>query len=648
DNKVSDKANTDYEEIITTVRDVFDLPEDLSNVQISQYNGRTNISWSYDNGGREYNITADEHGCVTKYSSYDRRDYSESRSMGLNEKIGKPRAQKIAERVIAALYGEAAADFICENTNIDSTTVDFTYYCTQNGIKIDDPVNISVNRLTGDISYFYGLCGKVFTYEYPLPEKSKLIDSERLLASYKENDRFQLVYHSFYDITGKRYTKPVYIITPSFINAFDGSLVSEGNDYYDEGLGYAADAEEDAAYSTAATEKRVTEFEKQAIEEYKNLIDEKKADSILKQYFPELKDYTLEDSYIYWYDDMPVIDISYEPQDKKTYVYAGADLNAKTGEVISYYNYKPFEEKDEEAKPDAKKKAEITEKTFKALAPDIYKSGDFTAETEDDSFYVEFGRYANGIRVDDQYVMVGLNTDYTVSMYNKNWYETEFPALDDVIDESSIFDAAAKDNELGLKYLIVKEKPVLAYGLDSNDMYYSYNLFYDAKTGQHISSYDGEPYEKTADGKYTDLENSPYRETIETLSEYGYRLPYTEFEPDKPITVEDFCTFLSYPAEYMTYDDKPLYSESQLDKNVTKYDIAAILVDAEGYTELARKDIFVDNFDDVDAKYKGTVAIAAAMGLIFEKQGKFNGTQTVTRGQAAEYIYNVLAVHNML
>lgn len=643
--QASDKANTDYEGIISTVRDVFELPEDLSNVQISQYKGQTYISWSYDNGGREYRISADEHGCVTSYSSYDYRDYSESRSMGLNEKIGKPRAQKIAEKVLAALYGEASADFVCKQTNIDSSDVDFTYYYTQNGIELNDAVNISVNRLTGDISNFDGLCGEVLKYDYPAPEKSKLIDNEKMLEAYKENEQFSLVYHSFYDVTGKKFTKPIYIITPSYINAFDGSIVTESSDYYDDEMDFAAAESFDGGLGDGAEEsKRVTAYEKKAIEEYKNLIDEKKADSILKQYFPELKDYDIDDSYIYWYDDAAVIALDYEPQDKKTYSYTGAELNAKSGEVLSYYNYKPYEDKD--AKPDANKKTDMAEKTFKALAPDIYKTGDFKPETKDDSFYVRYARIANGIKVDDQYVYVGLNTDYTVSMYEKNWHETDFPALDDIIDDSGIFEAAAKDNDLALKYVIVKDKPVLVYSFDVSGWYYS--LYYDAKTGQHISSYDGEPYEKTADGKYTDLENSPYKETIETLSEYGYRLPYSEFEPDKPITVNDFCTLFGYSAEYMTYADKPLYTESQLDKNATKYDIAAVLVDAMGYTELAQKDIFVDKFDDVDDKYKGTVAIAAAMGLLFEKQGSFNGKETVTRGQAAEYIYNILAVNNML
>ncbi len=641
----ADKAETDYEGIITTVRDAFDLPEDLSNVQISQYAGHTYISWSYDNGGREYNIGTDEHGCVTSYYSYDNRDQSESKSMGLNEKIGKVRAQKIAEKVLTGLYGEAAASLVCENTRISSSAVSFTYYYTQNGIKLDEPVIISVNRLTGDISNFSGICFETLKYEYKAPDNAKLINTAKELETYKQNKHFKLVYQSFHDITGKRFVKPVYIIEPAYVNAEDGSLVAAEDNFYDNGLGFA---EETAAYADdslngATQSKRVTQYEKKAIEDYKNLISEEKADSIIKKYFPVIKDAEIEDSYTYWMDDTALIDISYGTTETSMLGYAGAELNAKTGEVLYFYSYMPKQD-DKDFKYDTKKAADIADKLIKQLAPDIYSGGEYTVETENGNVY--YKRVYNGIEVNGQSVSIGVDSDYNISTYQKNWYDIDFPSLDDVIDETAVFNTCLEANDHSLRYIIKNNKPMLVYGMDSSNLYGSF--YYDAKTGKRISSYDGEPYEDTANGKYTDLENSPYKETIETLSEYGYRLPYSKFEPDKPITVEDFCTFFSYPAEFITYADKPVYTESQLRKDATKYDVATVFVEAMGYTELAQKDIFVDKFDDVDEKYKGTVAIASAMGLIFERQGKYNGTETVTRGQAAEYIYNFLASNNML
>ncbi|MBQ9518813.1 MAG: S-layer homology domain-containing protein, partial [Firmicutes bacterium] len=487
-------------------------------------------------------------------------------------------------------------------------------------------------------------------YSYAKPESVKLLTADEIYENYKKTENIGLYYNIFYDSeTDERYVKPVYIIKPKNINASTGEEVTaQSQDDYienEEALAEAADTDEGAGAS-----KRVTAYEKNAIKDFEKLITKEAADDTVKKYFPQVKNHTVENSNIITYGDYPQISLSYKGSNENE-SYANASLNAQTGEILGFSNYK-YGDRDKYI--DIKKVEPITDELFKNIVPEIYKSGDFKKETSADNSTVTYQRTHDGIKVNGQSVSISCNYDYTIRDYRKNWDKLDFPSAKNAVAERSVFESS-KAEGFGLKYIITDNAAVLSYGYMSGGGYFRYwrnDSYYDALTGEKIDPYTGALQINNEYGVYTDLEGSPYKEIIETLAEYGYTLPYTEFKPNELITIEDFYYFadtnIIYISDKRYYGEHELYSEEEAKKPLTKYDIAKIFVNESGYTELAKKDIFKTEFTDVSAENTGVVAIASAMGFIPEKGGEFNGAKQITRGEAAEYIYKCLQANNAL
>ncbi len=640
----------DYEAYIDKVRVCFDLPEDLPNVNIDQYDKNIGFSWRSEDGTRTYNAEIDEDGYIRSFYSY-RSDLKDSK-----EKLTKEQSIAKAESVMKAVYGDKAADFERVNLNIDAESVYLTYRYTQNGIPVDATVNIGVRRKDGGISNFYGVMGKVLEYNYVKPESVKLLTEDEVYQNYKDSENIGLyynVFNTYNEITGMndQFVKPVYIVKPKNINASTGeTIVSASVDDYvtDE----EASMELDAG-SGASNSKRVTEAERKAIKEFENLISQENADKAVKAAFPQIKSYTLESSNITTYGDRPRINLSYKNADRSNY--ASAVLNAQSGEILSFGNY-IYNDKELEKTFDKKKTEAAAEELFKSIAKDIYDSKDYKKSVSENNDTISYDRLHDGIKVLGQGVTVSFNYDMTVRAYSRDWDKFDFPSAKNAVNEREIFEKS-KAEGFGLKYVITDNAAVLAYGYTTGSgryfSYWSNDSYYDALTGDKISAYDGTVHMENPDGNYTDLDGSPYKQVIETLAEYGYTLPYSEFKPNEYITIEDFYNFVGTDIIYIDskrsyYGSEPLYSEEEVKNILTKYDIAKITVTQSGYGELASKDIFKTEFTDVNSDNAGYVAIASAMGYIPEKGGEFNGTKQITRGEAAEYIYKSLEAADAL
>ena len=637
----------DYETYIDRVRVCFDLPEDLPDVKINQYDKNVEISWRSEDGEHNYSASLDEHGCIKRFYSYSQKDESEDA-----QKLTKQQAIDKAEALLKAVYGDKAASFERVNLGIDAGSVRMYYRYTQNGIPVDAGVSISVDRVGGNIQNFSGLCDKVLGYTYVKPETIKLLTADEIYQNYKNSENIGLYYNIFYDYeSDKKTVKPVYIIRPKNINASTGEEITAlSEDDYIEAEEATADADNGMGAAGSAA-KRVTEFERKAIKEFENLISKETADANVKKFFPQIKGYTLQSSNINTYGDHPSISLSYSGRDKNER-YANAELNAQTGEILSFGNYKY---NDGQKRPDIKRVENVADELFKNVAPEIYNSKDYIKKSDADSASVEYQRTHDGIKVNDQGVTISCNDDLTISRYNKNWDELDFPSVKNAVAERTVFENS-KDEGFGLKYIITDNAAVLSYGYMSGGGYYRCwrgESYYDALTGEKINPYTGTPQIDNEYGEYTDLEGSPYKQVIETLAEYGYVLPYKEFKPNELITIEDFYSFINMDIIYTNNkryygSSTALYSEEEAKQPLKKYDIAKIFVNESGYTELAQKDIFKTEFTDVSAENTGVVAIASAMGFIPEKGGEFNGGKQITRGEAAEYLYKCLQANNAL
>ena len=326
-------ADTDYEGVISRVRECFDLPEDLSDVNISQYGESVNISWSDENGRTEYNASADEHGCITGFYSYSDEQNGE-------RKLGRDEAKAVADKMLKSLYGSHTADIVYEGRNISRSSISLNYSVAKYGVPVDVSISVTVNRITGMISGFNGPCSEVFDYDYTDPRTVKLLDGDEIYENYKNTENIALIYNIFYNYTDRtKNVKPVYRLKPKDIDAVSGATINAETAMYSKDAG---DADmEMAAEETTAASGRVTPAERQAIEDFKNLISKEDADAAIKKHFPELKKAEVSNTNVYrdYWDKKAVRDLSYEIKDEsgEEIGYAYASVNAETGEILGYH-----------------------------------------------------------------------------------------------------------------------------------------------------------------------------------------------------------------------------------------------------------------------------------------------------------------------
>lgn len=655
-----------YEDIIDKARICFDLPEDIEDIEMSgsknsYYTDAYTVKWNKGDSER-YEVSADEHGCITSFYANALDEDEDGEYISVENKITKEQAVKKTDAVIKELYGENVKYLSLSRTSVDSSSISVYYVPMFNGLELEDEsVSFTVERRHGGITSFDGLCTDIFGYNYTAPSEVKLLDDAKRLEVYKKNNDLKLVYRVFTDNdTKEENVRPVYLFTAADIDAVTGERIRDKVQYKYSDEYAAADSISVDQEEAAVAEKRVTENEYKAIDKYNTYIKENEADALVKKYFPKLT-MKLESSRTYISDDIPYTKLSYSYSTDKPYRYKSADalINAITGEIINYYYYDSEEQDFIDLKTQElifldKDKAEKTAREwFKKLAPKEYESGEFVVSVENCNNQVVFSRVKNGAKVEKEGVTVTLNTKYELSSYNKTWEEHDFPSDTNFKKDMDIYKAASEDCEL--KYMLEtddngREYPLLVFGDSSS------SRCYDALTGERLNPYSGEIYVESPEynGEYTDIDNSPYKIAIQTLADYGYVLPYSKFEPEKEITIDEFYKLIGTTPTYTDTDKKhisyyygttPLFSEAEAKQPMTKYDMTAVLLDlcSSGYyTKIAKTDIFKTSFDDVSEKYTGTVQIASAIGIIPEKQGKFNGEEKITRGRAAQYLYECL------
>ena len=162
----------------------------------------------------------------------------------------------------------------------------------------------------------------------------------------------------------------------------------------------------------------------------------------------------------------------------------------------------------------------------------------------------------------------------------------------------------------------------------------------DAFSGDLVNYNGGELYRAAKTGEYTDLEGSKYKEIAEKLAIYGVTLmdENGRLNADKVITRAEFRDLASSIGSYGSVSDKP-------DSALTRQFAAKMLTSRYLDENVASLPIFKTSYRDVKEgnKYAGYIAVADALGFMSGKDGKFNPSAKITRGQALQLIYNILA-----
>lgn len=338
-------------------------------------------------------------------------------------------------------------------------------------------------------------------------------------------------------------------------------------------------------------------------------------------------------------------------------VYGSFTINAETGEVLNYSCWNGYTG-DTKLTSEKKAKNLVTSYFSKIVgnrasefpienAVINYGYDEVPAETENSenttvpkmyTVNAYINRYANAIRCDSENVDITVDRNGKVADFNITYYGIEYPAPKNIISTEDAYKKYFEQVDYALRFrcaLKDNKKVVTAMVYASDD-----RLNIDAFSGDLVNYNGGELYRAAKTGEYTDLEGSKYKEIAEKLAIYGVTLmdENGRLNADKVITRAEFRDLASSIGSYGSVSDKP-------DSALTRQFAAKMLTSRYLDENVASLPIFKTSYRDVKEgnKYAGYIAVADALGFMSGKDGKFNPSAKITRGQALQLIYNILA-----
>ncbi len=653
------------EQAILQVKSITVIPSDYKTFQYSsstyEQNGKNISMWYLNWNNEDYSggisATCESGGYLTSFNKYSSRPKE-----GLGT-VNRETGQKKAEAFLAKVRPDIASSLKLMDSN-DYANSDRHYYYFKvhknNAVVSYLEVSVEVDKHTGDIvGYYYSGSGEDIT---GLPDAASVIGADAAKKAYLDKINVPLNYYSYFD-----YNKKTLTVFPAYsgantagkaIDAKTGEAVPLYNDYSIYRDMGGAGAMNKMAESVTA-DSQLTREEIEAVEGISGLLSKSKAEGILRNAIPGLAsnakvlNSTLSKNYI----------------EKEKYQWEiGFDgaygvVNAKTGELISFYIYSEESRKGNAGISEAKAK-EKAEAFMKSYAPEkfaqsrfyespVYKIYKIDENMTDYSF--NYYRQVNGIDfIGNGFSVIVNKASGKITHYDCNWYDgLTFPAIDNVIDEEKAFDLINNTGKMDLMYKKVNQgETALVY-----DFTYSAGDFLiDPVKGIKLG-WDGKPYKEKALPAYSDIKGHWAEAKILKLLENGYYLQGEKFNPAQKISQVSFLRYLYSPIQ-MYYDEDEFYKllindkiikegEKAPNSVVTRQEAAKYVIRFLGLGKAAEQpEIFINPFKDkVTESYKGYAAICYGLKIMQgDNKGRFNGTNQVTNAEAAVIIFNALQV----
>lgn len=689
----------DLERAISTAKAKISIPKTFDSFSYNIYrdNDQTvfNLTWEdTKTRGGSINLTINSSGRITNYNYY--KPYYERDNKRLPV-VNKNDALKIANNFLKKINPEFVNNIkYLENNlplNINDRNYQFIYYRTENGVTFpENNMTVNVDSMTGDVQNYY--CN--WNENYVFPDLSGSIDIEKAKQAFAEKLGLKLVYKLNYDEKAQTpYLTYSTVYDNYFIDAKTGEVISANNFYgpnyanFKDGIGGMGGA--GGAYPTDKKET-LTPQEQDAVKSAGNLIDEKAAEGKARDVLNISSDYNLTNINLYnnWQNkDEYSWSMEFSKQQGEIYNNVSVTLDAKTGDILSFYKSLPYDEK-ASVKYTEDESKKIAEEFMKKLQPKKFAETEFTKwyspiRPLDDKGQLRQSQFNYTRKVNDAYfigngfnVTVDNTTGQVIS-YNLTWYNKEIPNLGKTISLDDAYKILY--DKVGFKIQYVSIEP------ESNDakilpgpytgrkrdikLVYAVNpeklANIDAYTGK-LLDYNGKPVEKAEINNYTDIKGNFAENQIKILAEYGISLPGNQIKPNQKINQREFLYLLQKSIDpYITINspdstnDDVLYNsltgmgivkqdEKSPSSVVTREDAVKFIVRALNYDKVAeaKKPIFVLPFKDaknIKPGMYGYVAIAYGLNIIEGNNGCFNPESNLTRAQAFALIYNFLNVH---
>lgn len=679
----------ELENLTLSMKTLFDIGDEFTDFTTYSSDGRWDLYWSGDNGSVHVNCAAD--GTVYEYYCYD---YNQTYSGDY-----APRFPRVSSEKLTALTNEFLGKVITgENqswvmgepgnrlSGLNGGTAAVSGYLTVNGYRTDVTLDVSLDLTTGRVTNYYR---NDYYRNYSSVDYSDAcaISDQAALELLKEQIQLRPCY---YVVDEKEMARLVYmpVYRGNFaVRASDGELIN-----LDDMYNVTNAAAKDAAFGAAEEAKAaLTEVELKSIGAYENALAEKELDAILRgipevglteEYFVTGLSYDVTDG-----KPMAYLNYAKKLSDKQMEARYGTTmrpvdgydtknftLDACSGRIVRYYSYQDGVYS-EHPTADVEAARPYAEAFVQKYYPDEAANMEPAVNDAVVSNYscvpevsFHYSRVHNGYPFDANGMSVTIDAESgEVLSAELNWSNTqEFCEVnaDEVISPEEALDTYLSCFEFTKLYLsipVAEESYNTSYEMrmcwQLVDQKYAYAL--DAVTGG-IYTYN---VADDAGYAYDDIADSEHAATIATLGKFGVGFSGGAFRPDDPCTWRDMLVMTlqangAYNAEALEYSDLVSQARSSGavslqggsgDEPVTRADYAGLLVELSGYAKAAAlKGIYRCDFTDeakIAEEHYSRIALAYGMGLIApDEGGNIRAEETLTRGEAAEILFNLLSM----
>lgn len=680
--------------IAKAVKKRIELPKGKSSLEFDRYSDgerdRWSLTWSEKNGEWEMDVSCDGAGRILGMSFYEKD--AEDENTPKFKYIGKE-MESLMEKKLGKLIPSSKGNIKILGKDYDPENGYVTFYIRRmaNGIEVTDNwLEVCMDCKAGTMREMYG----DWDYDVSFPSNESIISKKEAKEIGKSALKMNLGYYfktidknndekaDYSDTVQKKKGILAYAPDQEYlsIDAKSKKVYYQRPFGEDEGRSGGMD---DTAKNEATTEDsadfgaadELTEEELESIEKFDGVMDAAEAAKIVAEkgglYRPAGMEYSRSSLYQKKTDGGVIFYWNIYFKVKVSEEYKGsiqACVDAKTGEIISYYVY----EENEEQKTVSPLSDDVLKQKAEAYMKENYpgflektvcdgeewdyygtyvlkdgEAGQNEAGKAKGKLYT-FTRYENEVPCNDNYIAIGVTADKgEVYEIDRNWDEAEsFEGKGGIISENE-----AKDyyfNSSGFK--LVYEINTNSSGEKKARLVYSAEKIVPgiirASDGKRMFEWGkvcNEKEDSLKEYSYTDIKGSEYKEDIKLLAEMGVGFNSDKFNPEKTITREDFL-YLAEQGGLWRIKWETL--EESKEKEVTRMELARLVFDSMGYGNIAKYgDIYYADFDDwkeIKKKDRGYAALSGAMGLFWQGNkhldGKFDGGHALTRGEAASFI----------
>ena len=692
--KSHEPTDAALKQAITTVKQKIKIPSSYSEFEYyfndsnSYSDSYWNFTWKEPDGERSIRVRCDYDNHILYYRQYDYTEKDNNLPTYLKKEL-KDTAEAFIKKTAPEVSHSLSYDG-ADYEGIYSGNYVYQFVREENGILLpDNSVKVGVNSTTGKVSYM----NITWLYDVTIPSSKAKLSKEEATKLIKEHMSMDLIYRSGYSLYGDESdtTKAFLVYQPSesyiSIDANTGEVYLSREEWMDE-TGARDDIKEEATASDTAAAESLTEDEIAKIEELKNLISKEdalkkvtgnsylymdkslslKSANLNKLYSPKE-----ESNYIWNFTFRDNTPVDYDDESDQYRAYAYAQVDAKTGAIVSFYASVPdfyneekgtwdtpkilFDQEESQKRLELFLKSQINQKFKNSTLVD--SSDDYIAYYKKENIPVYGGYSYQYQRVNEGVVYPNNGIYGSVDGITGKIYSYRSSWTEDIKFESP---KGAMTADEAMDHYLSKEGYNLYYQIyniyqDSNDFSYD-NVKYEVRLTYHpditpsfISPFTGE--QLTASGEvYSDQEPYSYVDIADTkenreillLSDMNIGFEGEYFYPTKEITQGEFSELFD-KIGYGNSSDETVVKKQK----ITREELAHTFILRLGLGKIASlSGIYQTDYADsnnIGKKYQGDVALVTGLGIMKAKNNNnFSPTSYVTRAEAVHLILQYINV----